>query len=268
MRPTAQAERQAAERAGSIRRDYGLGTAPIGEVAELVATCAQCDVTVMTMPVGVDGVIARDPRTRRSIVAVAATDAWARQRMTLAHELGHLVFDRLDRDLPADCAGDSAAESQVTSFGRHLLAPRAGVSALLERAGAVRGAVDESHLSQVVVHYGVSPEVAAIQMRDEGWTHDPQAAQWIAGTVTTKHLATRYGWAAEHECLVASAQTQRPPARLLRDATDAYVAGKVSVGTVAAVLGKDIAAVRAELDAEGIEPQTPEVPWFDFNADV
>ena len=265
MRLTAQEEAEAERQALRLREMHGLGTAPVGDVVDLVATCGRCDVTVVPMPDGVDGVIARDPQTERSVVAVATTEAWARQRMTLVHELGHLVFDGLDRDLPADCAGDGTAESQATSFGRHLLAPRPGVSALLERSGAARGGVDESHLSQVVYHYGVSAEVASIQMRDEGWTDVDQAARWIAGAVTTKHLATRYGWTTEHECRAAQARAERPPARLLRDVTDAYVAGRVTVGAVAAVLGRDIDQVRADLAAEGVEPRAPEVTWFEFD---
>ena len=265
------AEEQAAQHAQTVRDEHGLGVLPVPDLVEFVSDHADCDVVVMAMDDGVDGVIARDPQTGRVYIAVKACDQWARQRLTLAHELGQLLTDGLDRDLPADCRSDDAAESAASNFGRHLLAPDAGVNALLRAEQAERGQIDTSHLSLVVHHFGVSPQVASIQMRRTGWISADQDAHWRADPrVTTRWLATRYGWRAEHDRWAADATVSRPPVRLLRRVTDAYVAGQASVAAVAAVAGITEQQARDWLDAEDIHPQPKrvQVKWFDFGDDT
>ena len=263
-------EERAAQHAQDVRDQHGLGVLPIDDLIEFVSDHAGCDVVVTAMPEGVDGVIARDPQTRRAYIAVKACDAWARQRMTLAHELGHLLTDGPDRDLPADCRNDDAAETAASNFGRHLLAPRAGVDALLTEADAERGVADAALLSLVVHHFRVSPQVACIQMRDTGWITPEQDAYWRkTSPMTTRWLATRFGWRTEHDRWAADAEAPRPPARLLRRVIDAYVAGQASVAAVATVAGITEAQAREWLEVEDIRPQpTPvEVEWFDFGDD-
>lgn len=261
-------ELEAQHDAQAVRQRHGLGIVPIPDMVTFVSDHAGCDVTVIAMPDGVDGVIARDPDTDRAYIAVRADDQWARQRMTLAHELGHLLADDLARELPADCATDAASESAANTFGRHLLAPQAGVSALLQGHGARRGELDESHLSLVVHHFRVSPQVASIQMRESGWISPEQDAAWRGATaLTTRRLATRYGWGAEHDQWAADAGVERPPTRLLRRVIEAYVSGRASVAAVAVVAGKSESATLAWLASEGVapEPSSVEVIPFDFD---
>lgn len=239
--PTAEGQ----QRAEMFRHARDLGSAPIPEVADLLP----CDVTVRSMPDDLDAVIARDPETDAMIVAVNMSESPSRQRFTIAHELGHIEFDELDGTSPLSrCVKSSPAETRASSFARNLLLPIAAV-----RLAVGDGNATEGHLSDLVHRYGVSAQVAAIQLRGAGAIDDEKLESWSA--IKSRYLAHRYGWSTEYEAARDRALTPTPPRDLLRKAMTAYFEGKLSVQALAHVRGVTIEAMRDEIDEmRSIEP--------------
>jgi len=84
------------------------------------------------MPEGVSGVCATDPVRATSLVLVDSNEVADRQRFTLAHELGHLLFgDRAHVDTIE--GRRTALEVRCDEFARNLLIPVDGVTAWLTR---------------------------------------------------------------------------------------------------------------------------------------
>ena len=265
---TKNAEQVGRDAAEKVRREMGLEDAPIADLVDLVERRRACDVAIEPMPAGMDGMVATDPESGRSVIAVATTDLLHRQRFTLAHELGHLELGGLS-DHP-DVGRRTAPEVQADAFARHLLAPLGGVLRVLrasrrDRTGADGADRSDEDLSDVVRTFRVSPQVAAIQMRDAGCI-DATEYKILDGWWDARRLATRFGWRPEYDAWVAEARQSRPPRRLLRRAVDGYVSGVVSIAAVANVSGLSIDDAMAQLDLADIHPADPEITWFDPDA--
>ena len=204
------------------------------------------------MPPGLDGITRSDPVSGAFIVGVATTDNPERQRFSLAHELGHIMF----RDFAEHVStvhSTGPAETRAHDFARHFLAPLEGVRRLFE---SMPGASDERLVSGVVQHFGISPRPATFQLHAIGAIS--AASKAALGQVTSQTLATRYGWSAERAAQVADAQRPQPPQQIVAAATRAYADGKLSLRILARLRGmKDIAALEAELAAAGLVPTDP-----------
>ncbi len=245
--------RQAAQ---VLRDELGLDDAPVADMVDLVERRGECDVAIEVMADGVDGMVATDPESGHRVIAVATSDLLHRQRFTLAHELGHLEQRTLSEHTSAGAR--SAAEIEADAFARHLLLP---CSAVRRLRGLAVGLNVEEALSELVRLYRVSPMVAAIQMRDVGWTDSVEIGQCHA-----RGLATRFGWRSEYDAWAAEARLPRPPRRLMRRTVDAYVAGAVSIAAVASVAGISVEQAQAQLDTDNIRPVPAPITWFDPDA--
>lgn len=235
--------------AAEFREQLGLGDAPIRDLPALIATGTRVDVAVMNMPAGLDGMTRKDPESEAFIVAVATTDNPERQRFSLAHELGHILFGDFESDASMVHA-TGPNETRAHDFARHFLAPAEGVRRLVD---SLPGADAEMLLSAAVQHYGVSPMPALIQMEAVGAITAGQRAS-LSG-ITSQTLATRFGWSEERAAQVADSQRPQPPQHIVAAATRAYAEGKVSLRILARLRGvTNIAALEAELAAAGMAP--------------
>src|SRR5690625_5047335 len=153
----------------------------------------------------------RDPARGKIFIGVARSTHPMRQRSTLVHELGHVIFE----DRWTDAAERSPEEIRADAFARHLLIPAAGLEEFL---GDGRDA-SEALLSDVVQRFLVSPAIAAIAFRDAGRVSPGTATDWM--TLGTRPLATRDGWRDHYAALQADAQRLRAPQGLLSRAIDA-----------------------------------------------
>lgn len=251
-----------AEMAADFRRQLGLGDAPIRDLPELIAAGARVDVVIMDMPSGLDGMTRRDPESEAFIVAVATTDNPERQRFSLAHELGHILFGDFEANVDTVHA-TGVNETRAHDFARHFLAPLDGVSRLVV---AMPGASAEQLTSAVVQHYGISPTPATIQLHAIGAISLAEKAR-LSGT-SSQTLATWFGWSAERAAQVADSQRPQPPQQIVAAATRAYADGKLSLRILARLRGTaDIAALEAELTAAGVVPPAPrlERPQIDID---
>lgn len=257
-------EREPYLAAANIRRAHGLGTGPIADLHELIGLVApRVDVAILEMPEGMDGMVLTDPVRGKSIIGVATTGVPERQRSSLGHELGHIVFADYEAGLPHDPSARTPEEIRADTFARHLLAPVVGVSAFLEDLNAVRGEAGLRHVSFVVRHFQVSPAFALIQMQSDGWITLTQKADWWRESA--QGLALRYGWIGDYRAMAAESLTPRPPQRLIENTTEGYIRNLVSVQGLAALSGVDPERQLRELEEAGITPETIEVTKADLD---
>lgn len=242
------------ERAVEFREQLGLGEAPIRDMQSLIAAGARVDVSVMDMPEGVDGMTRCDPHSGAFIVAVATSDNPERQRFSLAHELGHIVFDDFTDNIGTIHAA-GPRETRAHDFARHLLAPLGGVRRL---ASSLSGSPAEQLTSAVVQQFGISPQPAAIQLYAVDAISEFDKLR--VSQLTSQTLATRYGWSAERMTRIADAQRPQPPQQIVAAATQAYADGRLSLRVLARLRGTtEIVALENELAAASLSPSEPPV---------
>lgn len=256
-------EATAYQAARKTRDDHGLGMGPLADLHELIGLVAPgADVAILDMPDGMDGMVLTDPVRGKSIIGVATTSVPERQRSSLAHELGHIVFKDYEAGLRHDPSQRTPEETRADAFARHLLAPVEGIQTFLKDLGAARRAVSARHVSSVVRHFQVSPTIAVIQMHSTGWITAEQKATWRE---SAQSLALRYGWIGDYRAMAAESRTPRPPQRLIENATEAYIRNLVSVQGLASLSGVDPDRQLQELEEAGIRPEIIEVKKADLD---
>jgi Zn-dependent peptidase ImmA (M78 family) len=246
--------RAAAER---FRREHHLGLQPLGDLVALIEQSAGIDVAVLDVAPDEHGLTMRDPKRGAVFIGVARTPHPMRQRSTLAHELGHVLFGDWADNTACDWSASSPAESRANVFARHLLLPLGGLTEFLAYAREVNLAT----LSAVVQRFLVSPQIAAIALEQAGIIKAATKAEWML--VTAPQLAVRFGWSDQYKALQADADQRRAPQRLLARAIHGYAEGVVSAQTIATMRGitSDVAAT--ELREAGVFPAQHPVGWVD-----
>ena len=161
------AEQEARRAAGRFRTRHHLGMQPIGDLVTLMEQTTGHDVAVLDADQDEHGLTMRGPIRKVVFIGVARSRNPMRRRSTLAHELGHLLFEDWNED---DSFGSRSPEDvRADAFARHLLVPVEGVKEFLGH----RGSVSESDLSNVVQRFLVSPQMATIAMRDYSTSGTP-----------------------------------------------------------------------------------------------
>jgi Zn-dependent peptidase ImmA (M78 family) len=244
-------ETEAEHKAIAFRDRHGLGLAPIRDLVALAENRMGLDLVFEELPAGIDALTTKDGETGKVFVAVAATENLERQRFTIAHEIGHIEFgDLVEGFTPHENNFD--AEDRAHTFARHLLIPREAMHHLLAEVNAQRFALELHHLSSLVQFFGVSPTVAAIQLREESWISDDTFSQWEQETAP--RLSVLFGWDAERKALLATSAQKRPSQRLTSRAVDLYGRGLVAIEFVASVTGRPVSEVEADMKRFDIEP--------------
>src|SRR6185436_12634005 len=114
-----------------FRRYYHLGVQPLGDLVALIEQSAGIDVAVLDAGPDEHGLSLRDPERAVVIIGVARTRRPMRQRSTLAHELGHVIFNDWTS------GGDPSAEARADAFAQHLLLPLDGLREFLGEPATV-----------------------------------------------------------------------------------------------------------------------------------
>lgn len=248
-------ERRAQELAEALRAKHGLGDAPIKDLFEFVYAAEDIDVLSMDASEEQHGLSMLYPVTGRAAIAVATTPHPMRQRSSIAHELGHVLGGDLENPgEPLNPGERSPEETRADAFARHLLLPLSAVRRHFSDTGR---AVTERDLSHLVQEYEVSPALAAIQLRTAGLIDQGQCSQWLS--LTTRHLATSYGWLNQYDALAADSQRARAPQGLMARAVDGYHRRVLGINELALWYGKDADDLAAELG-----PPAAEEPHDDY----
>jgi Zn-dependent peptidase ImmA (M78 family) len=251
------AETAGCEAAARFRQDHHLGVQPLGDLLEIIEQATGIDVAVLDVGPDEHGLTMRDPVRGTVFIGVARTRNPMRQRSTLAHELGHVLFeDWVDNDT-SDWSDRSQAEIRADAFARHLLVP---VEGLREFIGA-RSPVGLSTLSAVVQRFLVSAQIAAIALRQARYIDEVTKQEWI--TQSAPQLAARFGWADQYQVLRASSDRRRAPQRLLARAITGYAEGVLPAQAIATLRGVGVEALVGELSEAGVTQGELPVAWAD-----
>lgn len=253
---SAEAEgRSAAER---FRGEQHLGVQPLGDLVALIEQATGIDVAVLEADQDQHGLMMRDPQRDAVFIGVACTSRPMRQRSTLAHELGHVLFTDVTDNSAGAWSHRSHEEIRADAFARHLLIPIEGLREFLGE----RGPLTQSVLSEVVQRFLVSPSIAAIALCQAGYIDAATKREWL--TLTTPQLATRFGWSDQYRALQDESARRRAPQRLLARAISAYAEGVLSVQAIATLRGITRQEAEAELREAGVVPSEQPVEWADL----
>ncbi|WP_017596317.1 ImmA/IrrE family metallo-endopeptidase [Nocardiopsis potens] len=244
--------RAAAER---FREEQSLGVQPLGDLVAIIEQATGIDVAVLEADQDQHGMMMRDPQRDAVFIGVACTRHPMRQRSTLAHELGHVLFADAEDGSAGAWSHRSAEEIRADAFARHLLVPIGGLREFLGE----RGPLPQAELSEVVQRFLVSPKIAAIALCQAGYIDDAAKQEWL--TLTTPRLATRFGWSDQYRALQDESARRRAPQRLLARAISAYAEGVLSVQAIATLRGIPRQEAEAELREAGVVPAEHPVAW-------
>lgn len=202
------------------------------ETSELMSAVEEAfgvNVIVAALPYDCDGLSYEDSGFRA--IVLASTDRTQRQRYTLAHELGHLLWGDA-RDVVVeeniDRKSKSHDESRADVFAASFLMPASEIREALGESSA------EDAFAELVWAFGVSPVSMAwrllnLQLIDE-------VTQARLGRRSSSAVANELGVVDDQLRRGQQSALSRPPSRLLAFYTDAYLNGDIGVGPLAALL--------------------------------
>jgi len=251
------AEAEGSELAGQFRHDHHLGVQPLGDLVAVIEQATGIDVAVLDAGPDEHGMAMRDPARGTVFIGVARTRNPMRQRSTLAHELGHVLFGDWAGSNAGDWGDRDPAEIRADAFARHLLVPADGLRDFI----VARSPAALSTLSAVVQRFLVSPQVAAIALRQAGHVDEATKQEWM--TLSTPQLAARFGWSDQYQALQDDSDRRRAPQRLLARAITGYAEGVLPAQAIATLRGMSLDAVAKELQEAGVTPVERPIPWAD-----
>jgi len=204
------------------------------------------DVVVAELGADFDGLAVSSDEVK--LILVATSQVPARQRFTLAHELGHLLAGddqelHLDEDIYAPSRRREPSELRANAFAAAFLMPEP----VLREAVGSRGLTEEA-FAALACERGVSPSALAYRLQrlrliDAG-TCDRFRS--LSGA-RAAHLAAQGAGFARR---VATAGTRRPPGLLVRDTYAAYDSGAATLRPYAALIHADVDTLRVALESE------------------
>lgn len=255
------AEFEGRARADAYRDQHRLGYQPLGDLVALIEQLEGIDVAIIPVDdPDAHGLSMSDQQTGTVRIAAACTPNPMRQRSTLAHELGHVLFGDHSDPHEDGWGMPGPVESRADAFARHLLVPLAGLTAVL---GGPRDAdpVTEATLSMLVQRFQASPVIVAIQLAQAGYITEDQKQQWRG--LSTPRLAARYGWSEQYAALQQESSTHRSPQRLLARATEGYLLNALSLTALARIRQSPEHRVAEEFDSLGLRPREQQAEWSD-----
>jgi len=245
----ASAEQEAREAAAAFREKHGLGYAPLGDLVALIDLTRQVDVAMLDSGPDEHGMTIRDPERGVVMVAAARTRNPMRQRSTLAHELGHIVFDDYATPRAEGWGQRDPEEVRADAFARYLLVPLEAISLYVAR----KKAQEVSTLSALVQQFQASPQIVTIQLAEAGLISPTIKREWLA-THSAPALAAKYGWSDQYRALQQESDSRRAPQRLLTRAVAGYINGTISLAYIARLRGIAVEEVAAEFSEQAITP--------------
>jgi Zn-dependent peptidase ImmA (M78 family) len=204
------------------------------------------DVAVVGLDEGFDGLAASSNEAK--LIVLGTSQVPARQRFTLAHELGHLLTGddqdvHLDKDVYDRAQSKDPSEMRANSFASTFLMPED----ILRSAVGTTGLTEDA-FAALSCDLQVSPSALAIRLQ--------QLRLIDAGTcdrfkkITAAKAAALADRSEEFARRLADAITARPPGLLVRDSYMAYESGATTLRPYANLLGVDVDELRQALEAE------------------
>lgn len=251
------AEDEGRKAAARFRQEHYLGVQPLGDLVAVIEQATGIDVAVLDAGPDEHGLTMRDPVRDIVFIGVARTRNPMRQRSTLAHELGHVLFEDWADSGSTTWSDRTPAEIRADAFARHLLIPGASLREFLGN----RKPQAQSCLSEVVQRFLVSPQIAAIALQQAKYIDDTTKQEWMA--LSAPQLAARFGWSDQYRARQAESDQRRAPQRLLARAIRGYAEGVLSARAIATLRGISLEAAEADLQEAGVVPAERRVMWAD-----
>lgn len=229
----------------------------MGDLVAVIEQATRFDVAVLDVGPDEHGLTMRDPARGAVFIGVARTQNPMRQRSTLAHELGHVLFEDWAANGRSTLSERGPAEVRADAFARHLLVPIEGVREFL----GGREPVTETALSAVVQRFLVSPKIATIALHQANYIDDVTKLEWMA--LTAPQLAARFGWSDQYRALQGESNQRRAPQQLLARAIRGYAEAVLPAQAIATLRGITLEAAEADLREAGVVPTEQAVVWAD-----
>ena len=243
------------EAAREARGEVGEDAA-VQDLLALVEQVHGVPVAVLALDAGVAGAYLRRPRG--ALILLNGTEAAARLRFTLAHELGHHVLRHGQSvDTPASLAAPARpVEVEANRFAAELLLPRPAVRAWLGSRPPV--AVGLGDVVELAAAFGVSALVALFRLQGAGALPDRDRAARIRTEIEDgAHLDLRHRLGLRDlDDGVARARAAMPrlPGAAAGSVLDAYARGELPAERLAAVVRAGVDEARATLRAAALAP--------------
>lgn len=215
-------------------------------LADLVEDVFGIDVAVVELGAGFDGLAASSDDFK--LIVLATSRVPARQRFTLAHELGHLLAGddqevHLDRDIFDKAQAKDPTEMRANAFASAFLIPEG----LLRDAVGSTG-LTETTFAELACELMVTPSTLAyrllhLRLIDSGYCDRYKP-------ITGAQAASMVGRGKEFAQRVTEANTPRLPGLLVRDTYAAYESGMATLRPYANLLGVDVDDLRRTLEPE------------------
>ncbi|MDX6744517.1 XRE family transcriptional regulator [Actinocorallia sp. A-T 12471] len=241
----------------AVRAVRECGTEPVHtrDLAGLVETVFGVDVASADLHDGVEGLAWADDAVR--LIVVATSQVPARQRFTIAHELGHLLAaddQRIHVDSDIDSAEHrrSPSEIRANAFAASFLLPED----YLRRHAPASGDWDQDTFAELACRLWVSPSTLAWRLFNLDLITRAQRETFRRmGAADAAARAGQVGALAEW---IGAASRPAAPQALVRDTYRAYTDGKSTLRPFADLLGVDTATLRESLDQ--VWEETPLTP--------
>ena len=233
------AETEGRTAAARFRQERHLGSQPLGDLVAVIEQTTRIDVAVLDVGPDEHGLTLNPMR----------------QRSTLAHELGHVLFEDWTDDGTSNLSERSPAEIRADAFARHLLVPVEGLREFL----GDREFATQPTLSAVVQRFLVSPQIAAIALHQANYIDDDTKQEWMA--LTAPQLAVRFGWSDQYRALQADSDQRRAPQQLLARAIKGYAEAVLPAQAIATLRGITLEAAEADLREAGVVPAEAAIAW-------
>jgi len=222
------------------------GLAEPTDLVELVEAVFGADVAVVDLGTGFDGLATSSDQVK--LIMLATSQVPARQRFTLAHELGHLVAGddqgvHLDEDVFNRAQGKTPSEMRANAFAASFLMPEAALKAAVGST-----ALTEQGFAALACDLVVTPSTLAFRLKSLRLIDAGTCDRFRV--LTARRAAALAGRGAELAKRVSEASRPRPPGLLSRDTYAAYDSGAATLRPYANLLGVDVDEIRRALDVE------------------
>ncbi|HEU5157507.1 MAG TPA: XRE family transcriptional regulator [Streptosporangiaceae bacterium] len=221
------------------------------DLGDLVEKVFGIDVAAAELPDGFDGLAWTDANTQ--LILVGTSRVAARQRFTIAHELGHLLAGddqqiHVDTDLYAEEHRKKPSEIRANAFASAFLLPEGCLQT------EVTG-IDWSPeaFAKLVCRLWVSPSTLAWRLLNLGLINARQCTGFRQ--MSYAQAAERAGQMDAFAEWIGKASSPSVPLALVRDTYRAYADGKSTLRPFAKLLGIDTDTLRQTLDEVWEEPR-------------
>lgn len=181
------------------------------------------------------------------LIVLATSHVAARQRFTLAHELGHLLANddqglHLDRDVFDKAQAREPSEVRANAFAAAFLMPEPRLRSAVSSTG-----FSDADFAALACDLMVTPSALAYRLQNLRLI-DAGTCERLKG-ITAAKAASIADRGDEFARRTATASAARPPGLLVRDTYAAYAAGRATLRPYADLIGVDPGVLRRELEA-------------------